>query len=99
MKTYPTQKRELFPCPGGFLKSIRSSLDKDYSSVDTLYATPTPSYGFDYSLYRISGNDTAYNALITYVIPESPASEVGLKRGEWIMQINDDYITKKRRNY
>lgn len=43
----------------------------------------------------ISGNDTAYNALITYVIPESPASEVGLKRGEWIMQINDDYITKK----
>ncbi|WP_368164817.1 S41 family peptidase, partial [Bacteroides cellulosilyticus] len=56
---------------------------------------PTPSYGFDYSLYRISGNDTAYNALITYVIPESPASEVGLKRGEWIMQINDDYITKK----
>lgn len=81
--------------PEAFLKSIRSSLDKDYSSVDTLYATPTPSYGFDYSLYRISGNDTAYNALITYVIPESPASEVGLKRGEWIMQINDDYITKK----
>lgn len=84
-----------FLAPEAFLKSIRSSLDKDYSSVDTLYATPTPSYGFDYSLYRISGNDTAYNALITYVIPESPASEVGLKRGEWIMQINDDYITKK----
>lgn len=84
-----------FLAPEAFLKSIRSSLDKDYSSVDTLYATPPPSYGFDYSLYRISGNDTAYNALITYVIPESPASEVGLKRGEWIMQINDDYITKK----
>ena len=47
-----------FLAPEAFLKSIRSSLDKDYSSVDTLYATPTPSYGFDYSLYRISGNDT-----------------------------------------
>ena len=84
-----------FLAPEAFLKSIRSSLDKDYSSVDTLYATPTPSYGFDYSLYRISGNDTAFNALITYVIPGSPAAEVGLKRGEWIMKVNDDFITKK----
>lgn len=81
--------------PEAFLKSIRSSLDKDYSGVDTLYETPPPSYGFDYALYRVSNNDTAYNALVTYVIPNSPASEIGLKRGEWIMQINDDYITKK----
>ena len=54
-----------------------------------------PSYGFDYTLYSIVGNDTAFNALITYVIPGSPAAEVGLKRGEWIMKVNDDFITKK----
>ena len=33
--------------------------------------------------------------MITYVIPGSPAAEVGLKRGEWIMKVNDDFITKK----
>ncbi|WP_303207196.1 S41 family peptidase [Bacteroides oleiciplenus] len=81
--------------PAAFLDKIKSPLDKGYSSVDTLYATPPPSYGFDYTLYRIADNDTAYNALITYVIPESPAAEIGLVRGEWIMMINDDYITKK----
>lgn len=81
--------------PDAFLKKIISPLDKGYSSVDTLYATPPPSYGFDYTLYSIADNDTAYNALITYVIPGSPAAECELKRGDWIMKINDDYITKK----
>lgn len=81
--------------PEAFLEKIKSPLDKGYSSVDTLSATPPPSYGFDYSLYNITDNDTAYNALITYVIPNSPAAEIGLKRGEWIMKINDDFITKK----
>ena len=28
-------------------------------------------------------------------LPGSPAAEVGLKRGEWIMKVNDDFITKK----
>ena len=84
-----------FLSPEAFLEKIKSPLDKGYSSVDTLYGTPPPSYGFDYNLYRVADNDTAYLALITYVIPESPASEIGLKRGEWIMQINDDFITKK----
>ncbi|MEY8723014.1 S41 family peptidase [Bacteroides stercorirosoris] len=84
-----------FLSPEAFLEKIKSPLDKGYSSVDTLYGTPPPSYGFDYNLYRVADNDTAYLALVTYVIPESPASEIGLKRGEWIMQINDDFITKK----
>lgn len=81
--------------PAAFLAKIISPLDKGYSSVDTLYATPPPSYGFDYTLYRIADNDTAYNALVTYVIPGSPADACGLQRGEWIMQVNDDYITTK----
>ena len=84
-----------FLSPEAFLEKIKSPLDKGYSRVDTLYGTPPPSYGFDYNLYRIPDNDTAYLALLTYVVPESPASEIGLKRGEWIMQINDDFITKK----
>lgn len=86
---------DYFLSPEEFLKKVISPLDKGYSSVDSLYATPPPSYGFDYTLYRIADNDTAYNALITYVIPGSPAADAHLERGEWIMQINDDYITKK----
>ena len=90
-----TKDLNYFLEPDAFLKKIISPLDKGYSSVDTLYATPLPSYGFDYTLYGIVDNDTAFNALITYVIPGSPAAEVGLKRGEWIMKVNDDFITKK----
>ena len=29
-----------------------------------------------------------YNALVTYVIPGSPAEEAGLRRGDWIMQVD-----------
>ena len=76
-----TKDLNYFLEPDAFLKKIISPLDKGYSSVDTLYS--------------IVGNDTAFNALITYVIPGSPAAEVGLKRGEWIMKVNDDFITKK----
>ena len=51
-----------FLSPGAFLDKIKSPLDKGYSRVDTLYVVPPPSFGFDYNLYRISGNDTAYLA-------------------------------------
>ena len=56
---------------------------------------PETGYGFDYTLYSIADNDTAYNALVTYIIPGSPAEEAGLKRGEWIMMVDNEYITKK----
>ncbi len=39
--------------------------------------------------------DTAYNALITYVIPGSPAEAAGLVRGDWIMKVDTSYISKK----
>lgn len=95
-KDIPASKTlNYFLAPSAFLDKIKSPLDKGYSSVDTLYASPAPSYGFDYALYRIADNDTAYNAMITYVIPGSPADQARLKRGEWIMMINNDYITRK----
>ena len=57
--------------------------------------TPLPTYGFDYSLVRSADIDTAYNALITYVIPGSPAEAAGLVRGDWIMKVDTSYISKK----
>lgn len=53
------------------------------------------SYGFDFQLYRISGNDTAYTARVLYTLPNSPAADLDLKRGDWICKVNDDFITQK----
>lgn len=82
--------------PEAFLKSVLSSKDKNFSTIDTLDNTPVPSYGFDYTLYKLATSDTVYNALISYVIPNSPAADAGLERGEWIMLVDGDSITKKR---
>lgn len=84
-----------FSEPATFLNSLLSSLDDGYSRIDSLYDVPETGYGFDYTLYSIADNDTAYNALVTYIIPGSPAEEAGLKRGEWIMMVDNEYITKK----
>lgn len=84
-----------FQEPATFLKSLLTGITDNQTTIDTLYTTPEASYGFDYTLYRIAGNDTAYNALITYVTPQSPAAQAGLERGEWIMMLDEDYLTKK----
>lgn len=84
----------LFLAPDQFLNKAKSSKDS-YSFVDSIMDTPLPTYGFDYSLVRSVDIDTAYNALITYVIPDSPAAQAGLKRGDWIMKVDTSYISKK----
>lgn len=84
----------LFQEPAAFLSKVKSKND-NYSFVDSVMATPLPTYGFDYSLVRSQDNDTAYNALITYVIPDSPAAKAGLIRGDWIMKVDTSYISKK----
>ncbi len=48
-------------------------------------------YGFNYLLYRY--DQTSYYARVLYVLPDSPASEIGLKRGDWISRINNKPIT------
>lgn len=85
-----------FKSPTEFLKSMRAAEDNSYSSVDSLYDTPLPDYGFTYSLYKSATSDTTYSALITYVTPGSAAAQAGLQRGEWIMLVDADSITKKR---
>lgn len=84
----------LFQEPATFLSKVKSKNDS-YSFVDSVMETPLPTYGFDYSLVRSVDIDTAYNALITYVIPGSPAAEAGLVRGDWIMKVDTSYISKK----
>lgn len=84
----------LFQTPSTFLSEVKWSED-NFSFVDSIMEAPLPTYGFDYSLIRSEVNDTAYNALITYVIPGSPAEEAGLQRGDWIMKVDTSYISRK----
>lgn len=81
--------------PDAFLEKVRSPKDKGFSTIDTLDNEAVLTYGFDYMLYKVLANDTAYNALVTYVIPGSPAAGAGLERGNWIMMVDDDYITRR----
>ena len=83
-----------FQAPSTFLQSIMyKDEDNMYSKVDTFYTTPLPSYGFEYILQKSNRNDTAYYALVNYVLPNSPASEADLKRGDWIITVNNKVIT------
>ncbi|MDH6343894.1 carboxyl-terminal processing protease [Parabacteroides sp. PFB2-12] len=48
-----------------------------------------PTYGFDYIVYSVTDNSGKYLgydwARILYVLPNSPASEAGIKRGDFIL--------------
>jgi C-terminal processing protease CtpA/Prc len=76
--------------PGYFYSYIESTSDvsastKSISQIDY-------SYGFEFQRYRISDNPVTYYAHILYVAPSSPAAEAGLKRGDWIYEINKKAI-------
>lgn len=90
---------QYFLAPEEFLKkAIYTTLDKNYSYIDTLNKVQSPSYGFNYTLVKSAKVDTLYNALVTNVLPNSPASEGGLQRGDWIVKVNATFITKKNEN-
>lgn len=87
---------DYFLAPEAFLKKvIYTTLDKNYSYIDTLDKVQLPEYGFSYTLFKNVDVDTLYNALITQVLPGSPAAEAHLNRGNWIVKVNDEYITSK----
>lgn len=92
--------------PETFFTSLLSSKDGKKLSdgshhyFSTIEKTPTSkaravseenSYGFEYILYSIK-DQNYYYARVLYVLPGSPAAESGLKRGDWIIEINGQKI-------
>ena len=55
------------------------------------------SYGFQFTTNQIEveGEENAIVAQILYVADGSPASEIGLKQGDWIMKMDGNFITEQ----
>lgn len=85
--------------PKTFFESLLSKNEykssRYYSYMEEVTATKAikeeSSYGFEFMLYQISGEQNA--ARVLYVLPNSPASEAKLKRGDWILNFNKTNIT------
>lgn len=99
-------KANFFTEPFKFFNSLLSKEDGKngipYSTIDSLHTTQTRSvayadysYGFDFALYQLEGS--RYAAQILYVVPGSPAYDVDLKRGDWIIDMDGEAIS--RNNY
>ncbi len=84
-----------FQKPETFLQSVISSKDQkngvQFSHVDSIKASRVtseyPSYGFQGALVRNANGDNVVQVLYTY--ENSPASEAGIKRGDWIVTVNN----------
>lgn len=90
--------------PESFFASLLSKSDgKDnyaYSYIESTAATTRSisqtdySYGFEFEGYRLNSTGDLVAHLL-YVAPNSPASEAGLKRGDWIVTMDGKNITSE----
>ncbi len=68
-----------------------SWITDDYNAQDEFFAGITTSFGFKYGLVRWSGDSVI--GYVRYVLPNSPASEVKLTRGELFYGVNGSLMT------
>lgn len=69
-----------------------SFLTDDYDSFFSEITGVSKSYGYDFDLYLLDQSNPSkilLCAVITYVFPDSPASQAGLKRGDTIVAVNN----------
>lgn len=104
-------KLDFFATPQNFFptllatKANNGKADKySYIEMDEETATRSidqnSSYGFDFILYKDpSGKSSRLYARVIFVLPHSPASESGLRRGDWIAGVNQENLTKENYGY
>lgn len=47
-----------------------------------------PTYGLEYVIYQTNGNNGLF-ARVLYVLPDSPAAQAGIERGDWICNVDN----------
>ena len=86
-----------FSDPNLLFEALKYSDDRfswitdDYNAQDKYFAGITTSFGFKYGLVRWLGDSVI--GYVRYVLPNSPASEVNLTRGELFYSINGSLMT------
>ena len=92
-----TNKLNFNATPEAFFNSLLCSKDgKDgyhYSSINkkstaTRTGDSEPTLGFQFQNWRMGSGSTTYAVNVLYVLPNSPAQQAGLKRGDWIFKID-----------
>lgn len=93
------EKLDFFKKPAEFLTSAASSKDQKngyvFSHVDSVFSRATstyPCFGLEAAL--VSSNYGSNALRVLYIQPNSPAEEAGLKRGDWIIAIDNKKISK-----
>ena len=100
------KQKDYFGAPEDFLKKRvwNKALDGKgdrFSRIIEKATVPTreasngmSSYGFEFELITDPLGATQHNlARVLLVYPESPANEAGLKRGDWIAEVNGEQLT------
>ena len=107
------QEDDYFGEPKDFLQKLiytqaQNGKGDPYSYLETTetsnaarsYLQRTSTYGFDFELMTDpTGISSHVFARILFVLPDSPASEAGLKRGDWISAIGKEELTSSNYGY
>ena len=62
---------------------------EDYRAQDASFRGVRDAFGFEFSLARVSKDSNDVIGYVTYVVPDTPASEAGMKRGDVFNVFND----------
>ncbi|SDR65120.1 S41 family peptidase [Christiangramia echinicola] len=82
-----------------FYEGLRSDQDRfswvvdDYEILESQLQATNKSAGFKYDWARVPNSDTRLVAFVVYVSPNGPADQAGLKRGDYITEVNGQTIT------
>lgn len=71
---------------------------EDYHELDNAFAGITKSYGMDFGLVYAGQNTSQLFGYVQYVLPNSPASNAGLQRGDIFTRINGTLLSDQNYN-
>jgi C-terminal processing protease CtpA/Prc len=70
-----------------------SFMVEDYKTIEDWISGTSKSMGFDFDLRLVSQNSDNIVGIVRYVLPNSPAKNAGMKRGDMFIKVNDQQLT------